>query len=176
MAGKRRKGCWIALGLTVIAFGGLSLSGPGQALFDLLRGGVLQGYLMKGGERRYETDRLGNLQAIHTALMLYHDSEGQFPLAEGWMDAIANRLQGGDLTPEEAAKKLVRPELANRPGAHGYALNSAAAGKFKDDVGDPTTVLVFESKSVAKNAQGDPLVDNLESGYVVRINGTAGSP
>ncbi len=114
------------------------------------------GFLDDVEQRTYEGDAEANLKAIHTALMLVHDSDGQFPAADGWMDAIANRLKTSDLSEEEAAKKLVNPDRAKRDGEYGFALNAAAAGKFVDDLAGPETILVFESASLERNASGDP--------------------
>jgi hypothetical protein len=65
----------------------------------------------------------------------------------------------------EAEKKLVRPGLAS---GFGYAMNDATSGKFKGDLKDPLTVLVYESKSTIKNAHGSP---SGEKGLAVTVSG-----
>jgi len=85
------------------------------------------GLLEHHDERTYNATNEGNLKALYTALMLYHDSEGQFPQAAGWMDAIKTRIQANDMKPEEAAKKLVNPLAATGAGTYGYAMNDAAS-------------------------------------------------
>jgi hypothetical protein len=102
----------------------------------------------------YDATRKGNLHAIYTALMLYEDSEGAFP-KDGWMDAIKNYMRTTNMSAEEAAKKLVRPDLVGTKDAFGYAINDAVAGKYHGDVKDPMTVLVFESEDTSRNAHGD---------------------
>lgn len=109
------------------------------------------------GEKKvaYDGTAIENLKALHTALMLYHDSEGQLPIAAGWMDAIENRLNTADLKAGEANKKLRDPRLTG--DAYGFAMNGALSGKFKDDVeGGPNTVLLFDSSDTSRNAHGDP--------------------
>lgn len=120
----------------------------------------------------YRGASLDNLKAQHTALMLYHDSEGQLPLAAGWMDAIENRLQTRDLKPGEGAKKLVAPSYAGQLGKYGYAMNDACSGKYKDDVASPdTTPLVFESTDAARNAHGDPKNLGRPQGQAISLGG-----
>lgn len=120
----------------------------------LLDKGLPQGPEM----RAYQGTNRDNLKAIYTALMLYHDNEERFPEAAGWMDAIAKQLKTNDLTPEEAQKKLYDPKT----GTYGYAINDKVAGKYKGDIPDPKTVLVFPSKTGKKNAHGDAATANGE--------------
>lgn len=156
-----KRGCGIGVGLAVLGVGVFLLTGPGQAMLDIWRTGAIQDAVKGPDMRKYRGDSVANLRAIHTALMLYHDSEGQFPVAAGWMDAIENRMQVGDMEASEAAKKLVRPDLSGQANEYGYALNDAASGKYKDDVGPAGTVLVFESKATGRNAHGKPEPDAL---------------
>lgn len=108
-------------------------------------------------QRTYSATSIENLQAIRTALLLYHDNEGQFPHADGWMDAIQPMLKTNDLTVDEANKKLVNPSMdALKPGEYGYAMNKAASEQFKGDLAE-STILIFESpKDRMRNANGDP--------------------
>jgi len=115
-----------------------------------------RGFFETATPDKYVASRGANLKAIRNALMLYHDSEGQFPAANGWLDAIRPRMQTNKMTAEEAETKIIRPDLTGKPGAFGYAINSAAAGKYKDDAGPASTVLVYESTEERANASGEP--------------------
>lgn len=148
----------------------LTVSGVGKDLVNLWKNGTLQAVLMPGPKRQYTASNEANLRAMHTALMLYHDSEGQFPAADGWMDAIKNRLKAYDLASGEAEKKLIRPDLAGKADAYGYAINTAAAGKYKDDVGGPKTPFIYESHQTTRNASGDPQKDR--DGWAIAVDGT----
>jgi len=117
-------------------------------------------------KKKYAAPGTERLMAIHTALSLYHDPEGQFPAANGWMDAIENRLATNDLKKGEAEKKLHRPDLPD--GQYGYSINAEAAGKYKDDL-KPGAALVFESKATTRNASGNPKTD--ASGASIGIDG-----
>lgn len=144
---------WVGA-ILVTALGGTMLS-----IADTAVSASQSGFLDDVEQRTYEGDVEANLKAIHTALMLVHDSDGQFPDADGWMDAIANRLKTSDLSEEEAAKKLVNPDLAKGEGEYGFALNGAVAGKFVDDLAGVEEILVFESRTLERNAFGDPTKD-----------------
>lgn len=99
-----------------------------------------------------------NLRRLYTAMMLYHESEGQFPAAEGWMDAIENRLQTADLKDGEGKKKLHNPLLGE--DSYGYAMNSLASGKYVDDLPEgKKTILLFDSSKTSRDASGDPKLD-----------------
>jgi hypothetical protein len=152
MASARMKwtaGCLVALGALLLALG-LTV---GQDFYDLWRARLFE----RPVPVAYAGTSLDNLRSQHTALMLYHDSEGHFPFAAGWMDAIEGRLQTHDLKPGEGAKKLKYPAFVETPGAYGYAMNVAASGKFRDDVPEPdATILVFETRDKRRNAHGDP--------------------
>jgi hypothetical protein len=144
---------WVGA-ILVTALGGTMLS-----IADTAVSASQSGFLDDVEQRTYEGDVEANLKAIHTALMLVHDSDGQFPDADRWMDAIANRLKTSDLSEEEAAKKLVNPDLAKGDGEYGFALNAEVAGKFVDDLDGPHAILVFESASLERNASGNPDTD-----------------
>lgn len=131
----------------------------GKDIQNFWKVGAIQAYLFPAPKKAYTGDNEAHLKALYTALMLYHDSEDKFPEANGWMDAIEPRLWTNDLGRNEGKKKLIRPDLAGKPESYGYAINRAAAGKYKDDVGPADTILIFESKSTARNASGDPSVD-----------------
>ena len=152
----------------------IALTGPGRDIQNLWRNGAIQALLFAPPKRTYDASNEANLKALHTALLLYHDSEGQFPAANGWMDAIEPRITTSDLAPGESAKKLVRPDLAGKAGQFGYALNANAAAKYKDDVGGPDAVLVYESKQTTRNASGDPATDR--DGMAITIEGKLLSP
>ncbi|MCE9560407.1 MAG: hypothetical protein K8R88_15845 [Armatimonadetes bacterium] len=135
----------------------------GPDLMTAMRLGVFE----KTEKHAYTGDSMANLKAQYTALMLYQDSEGQFPIASGWMDAISRSLNTQDLKEGEAEKKLHRPGLG--AGEFGYAMNSIASGKYKGDV-QAGTLLVFESSEVGRNANGD--VSKLKSGPGISLEGT----
>jgi len=160
----KRLGVVVGL-LVIVGIFVLFFTGPGEAFRDLWKRGVIQAELNKGDKRPYDANNEGNLKAMRTALMLFHDSEGRFPSGDKWMDSIENRITASDMTGDEAKKKLVRPDLSSHPGEYGYAMNDKAAGKYKDDAG-PTTILVFESKSTGKNAHGDPVKDGMGAAYI----------
>jgi hypothetical protein len=114
------------------------------------------GFFDSATARKYSGTTIDDLKAMRTALMIYHDSEGTFPAGDKWMDQIENRIHTSDMSTEESRKKLVDPAFAGQPGKYGFALNDAVAGKYKGDLKDPKTPLVFESSDSGKNAHGDP--------------------
>jgi hypothetical protein len=143
-------GCFgvvIALGLL------LMLSEPGRAVRDIWSTGVVQDLVRKPEMRTYDGTAEDNLRALHTALIVYSESEGQLPPAEGWMDAIESRLRTSDMTQEEANKKLQSPTAGD--GEFGYAMNAAASGEWEGDL-DPKMPLIFESRDLSRNAHGAP--------------------
>lgn len=147
----KRPARFVGVSLLALLLAGGFMVGP--ALWDIWRAGFFQ----KVAQRNYRGDSRSNLEAIYRALKLYHDSEEMFPRAEGWMEEVERRLRTYDMKPEETAKKLIRPDLWESSGRHGYALNEACAGKYIDDIGDASnTVLVFESQPESRNASGDP--------------------
>lgn len=165
---KRKKGCLIAAAvLGALFLGAGAFYGPAILDFYKVYGPDI---LSKPERHKYAATSEQNLKAIYQGMMLYHESEGQFPLAEGWMDAIANRLKSNDLEKGEAEKKLIRPDLAGTSGAFGYAMNESTSGKYKDDVADPgTTPLIYESKQTARNAKGDARDDR--DGLAISVSG-----
>lgn len=153
---KRKIGRKVLLGLLVIA--GIAACFPGvrqtvQGVYDLYRKGVFT----HAEKKDYSGTNTQNLLALHTALMLVHDSDGQFPEGKTWMDDVRPRLKTY-ITGESGFKKLIRPDLLpEKEGVFGYALNDSCAGKYKDDIKDPdNTPLVFVSSDTSKNAHGDP--------------------
>ncbi|MBC8063858.1 MAG: hypothetical protein H7Y17_03445 [Chlorobia bacterium] len=163
-----RKGCWIVFGILGTMFLAVALF-YGPAVCDFIGVYGLDA-LSKPEKHAYSATSEKNLKAIYQGMMLYHESEGQFPDASGWMDAIENRLQSNDLAKGEGAKKLIRPDLGGNPGEFGYAMNDAASAKYKDDVKDPSnTPLVFESKATSRNEHGDP--EKSRSGLAITVDG-----
>jgi len=66
------------------------------------------------------------------------------------------------MTQLEAEKKFHDPTIEN-PGEYGFALNSALSGKYLGDVKNPnTTILIYTSKNLQKNASGNPTADVAE--------------
>ncbi|CAN5408739.1 hypothetical protein BH11ARM2_BH11ARM2_33230 [soil metagenome] len=142
---KKRK---IALGILGVLLLGLIIW-VGPVVRDL----VGAGFLERVDKKDYIADREGNLKAIYTALNLYHDSEGAYPPARIWMDAIEPRLKSNNLSEESAGRKLVRPGVPK--GGFGYAISPLAAGRYKDDV-KGERILVSESEDTSRNASGKP--------------------
>jgi hypothetical protein len=103
----------------------------------------------------YNASNEKNLQALRTALMEYHESEGQFPDASHWMDAIKSRVKVDDMEASEVAKKYVNPLYPPSSNVFGYALNDAASKKYKGDL-KSGTVLLFDSSDTSWDAHGDP--------------------
>lgn len=162
------RGKKIGLGVGAVVLAGLAYAGFrfGPDLITAQRNGFFE----RVEKVEYTGTTKDNLKAIHTALMLYHESEGAFPPAEGWMDAIMTRLNTADLKPGEAEKKLRDPSLAE--GEYGFALNRAAAGKYKDDIpGGATAVLIFASTAKGRSASGDPTKD-ARGPLAIRVDGT----
>jgi hypothetical protein len=158
---KRRKGCLIALGVVAFALVSVGVF-YGPAVADFVRVYGLDS-LMKPEKHKYSATSEENLKAIYQGMMLFHESEGQFPNADEWMDDITNRLKTNDLERGEAEKKLIRPEFLADSGKF--------AGKYKDDITDKSkTPLVYESKGTAKNASGDPASDR--DGLAIAVDGT----
>ena len=152
--GKVLKKLFLWLGIALIAVIGYCAWRFGPVLMAAYR----EGFFDNPEMRKYEGTSRDNLKALHTALMLYHDSEGQFPDAAAWMDAIKNRVKVADMAEAEAMKKFVNPMV--RPGgagSFGYAMNDAASKKYKDDLKDKgKTILIFDSRETGWNAHGDP--------------------
>lgn len=134
-----------------------------RALFEV-------GLPTKTQQRVYEATSIENLQAIRTALLLYHDNEGQFPAADGWMEGIRPMLKTHDLSFDEAAKKLINPAISDlQPGEHGYAMNAEASDAFRGDLKE-TTILIYESPADRKrNASGDP--QNSKGNHGITLDG-----
>jgi hypothetical protein len=114
------------------------------------------GFFDSLGQRKYNGDTVADLKALRIALMSYEDSEGEFPKSNHWMEAIQQHLRTDDMSGKEAAKKFVDPVYAGQTGKFGFALNDAVAGKYKGDIKDPKTPLVFESEDPARDSHGDP--------------------
>lgn len=119
---------------------------------------IKKGVLEKAPDRTYSSSVQANLKALYTAMMFVHESDGQFPDASKWMDAVKVRIQTGDMSAAEAQKKLLDPTVSE-PGSFGFAMNDACSQKYVGDVKDPKTVLLFQSQNKAWNAHGDPKKD-----------------
>ena len=159
----------IAIGCLIVV-GGIIVSPLGQTLMGLHRKGFFDS---SEQTRQFSGDSQARLKALHVALMSYHDSEDKFPNVAGWMDAIENRLGTNDLKEGEAKKKLIRPDLEAKPGAFGYAINAQVSQKYKGDLKDPKTILLYESRQETRNASGDPASDGVAGGQAIAIDGTA---
>jgi hypothetical protein len=159
---KRKFGRWIFLGL-VIGMGVAWFSPAGKAVRALF--GM---YVLDKSETNlsWNVDSEARLKAMHTAAMLFHDSEEAFPKADSWMDELLKRLNTDDLKEGEFVKKITRPDVT-ATGQFGYAINVAVAGKYKGDISDPKTVLIFESRQTQKNASGKPKEDAIGMGVCI---------
>ena len=144
------------LTLVILALALLFLTKSGQEVRDLVSHGFLNEYLSPEESRKYNASNLQNLKNLFTAMSLYHESEGQFPSANGWMDALKSYGAASDLAKGEAEKRFVAPEFSGKPGQFGYAMNDALSGKYKGDIKDPKTPLLFDSNDTSRNAHGDP--------------------
>jgi hypothetical protein len=149
---KKRRGCWLFLAIVLVGL----IVWLGPTARDLYSRGFFDAF-KKEKMVGYKADRESNLKAIYTALQLYHDSEEKFPEGNGWMDAISSYIKPSNMEKDDAAKKLIRPDLAGQADAYGYAINDAAAGKYIDDIPNMDTLpLVFESSETTRNAHGSP--------------------
>lgn len=142
--------------LAILLGAGLFFAYP---VAKLLLGAKKQGFFDPVEEQKYAASTTANLSALYKGLKLYHDSEAHFPKASEWMDAIKNRVQAGNMSEDEAAKKFIDPSLASKPGAYGYAMNDAASEKYVDDLKDKDAILIFTSQQTHRNAHGDPKKD-----------------
>lgn len=153
---KRRKGCWITSGVfaAILVVAGLFF---GPTLKDFYKRGLLDFILNPPKKHAYSASSEENLKALYTAMALYHESEGQYPDASGWMDGLKGYLEPNDLQKGEGQKKLIRPDFLGQDGKYGYAMNDAASAKYKEDIKAPKdTPLIYESKDTGRNAHGDP--------------------
>ncbi|MBX3119771.1 MAG: hypothetical protein KF784_11945 [Fimbriimonadaceae bacterium] len=127
---------------------------PAREAFILWRAGSFD----KADKVKYRGDLEDSLKKLRAALMLYHDSEGQFPDAAGWMDAIRNRVRTGNMADSEAMKKFMDPSAqTGAEGVYGIAMNDAFSGQYIDDVKDlDKTPLLFVSSDTKWNAHGTP--------------------
>lgn len=113
-----------------------------------------------------------NLKAMHTAFTQFHDSEERYPDATKWMDEVKNYIKTGDLTEEEAAKKLMNPRFGTKAGQYGFAMNSELSKKYKGDIKDPKTILVYETSDLKRNASGKPgKLSQTDAGIGITISG-----
>ena len=142
--------------VVLVVLGFLFFTGGGRAVRDFWRAGFFNGVLSPEQARKYNASSTANLKALYTALSNYHESEGAFPDSKRWMDAIRSYGAASDLAKGEADKKFVSPSLSGKPGQYGYAMNDAASSKYKGDIKDPKTPLIFDSSDTARNAHGDP--------------------
>ena len=112
-----------------------------------------------------------NLKALYTGMMLQHDSDGQFPQGTGWMDQIIKRVRNETLKAGAEKEKFIDPAAGGRPGEYGFAMNDAAAGKYKDDIKDKAMPLIFETTETQWNAHGDPAKIGRKNGIGISVDG-----
>jgi hypothetical protein len=147
-------------GIGLLALAGLIFGAVfyGPTLYDFWKAGFFESALNPRELRTYQGNSMQNLAALHKAMMMYHESEGQFPHSAGWMDALKPYIRTDDMKEAEAHKKFVNPLIVPaKEGVFGYAMNDAASEKYKDDVPFPEkTPLLFDSKETGWNAHGAP--------------------
>jgi len=160
MAGKTSKTKATLRFVGLILLGGILYAGWrfGPAIVDFYKAGLFDSVLSPRELRKYQGTSIDNLRAMYTAMNLYHESEGQFPNADGWMDALKPYWRTDDMAEKEALKKFVNPLVQpSKEGVYGYAMNDAASAKYKDDVSNgETTPLIFDSSQTGWNAHGKP--------------------
>ena len=155
--------------LVIVASGGIGYFTPqGRALRTLVA--TLTQKDVSGTEA-YKGDIIDRLKAMQIAANLYHSSEDVYPKVDKWMDDLLIRLQTQNLKKGEAEKKLRRPDVEANPDQYGFAINTAVAGKYKGDLKDPKTILIFECKETKKNASGDPKTEGKPNGEGITISG-----
>lgn len=168
---RRKKGCLWALAILGVIFVlvGWRINWNFAAIRDIVS--LAQKATQDVPQSSYAVSREANLKAIYTAMMLAHDSDGQFPDASSWMDAIKTRLRTTDLPESEAVRKLMNPRHGG-PKEWGYAINPAVAGKFQEDIKNPDeTPLIYESRQTQWNASGDPRSDLMDQGWAISVSG-----
>jgi hypothetical protein len=154
----RKKNVLKGIGLLLVVAGGYLGWRFGPTVADFWKAGFFESALSPRELRTYQGTSVENLMAMHLALSLYHESEGQFPHSAGWMDALEPYLRTDDMKKEEAIKKLVHPLLRPpKQGVFGYAMNDAASEQYKEDIPNPDeTPLIFDSSDTSWNAHGKP--------------------
>ena len=157
------------MGLIAATIASLWITPPGRSIRTLWQNGTIEAVIKPPEPVNYNVSNESNLKALFTAIMLYHDSEGQFPKSDTWMDAIKNRITSSDLKEGEGEKKLHNP--ANATSEYGYAMNDLASTKYKDDLKDKSAILIYESVAVTKNAHGDPKKDARKGGKGITLEG-----
>lgn len=168
---------WTA-GTILVVCGGLGIF-YGDSLVQIVKL-VTKLDLRKSEKELYTADRRENLRAIFNALKLYHENEGQFPAANGWMEAIRPQLRPTNMKEGEEMKKLKNPTIAGLgENEFGYSFNSALSAKNEADVpAKPSPILVRESSDDRKyNASGPVKVETSDAlginlaGEVVPLTG-----
>jgi hypothetical protein len=117
-------------------------------------------------------DTLKNLNALYTGMMLQHESDGQFPKSDQWMDKIIIRVRTETLKKGAEKEKFVDPAAGGQAGAYGFAMNDAASEKYKEDLKDKNMPLIFQSTDTSWNAHGDPAKIGRNGGIGIAIDGS----
>lgn len=112
-----------------------------------------------------------NLKALYTAMMLQHDSDGQFPQGGQWMDLLVKRVRNETLQTGAENEKFIDPVAGGKAGQFGFAMNDAAVGKYKDDIKDKNMPLIFESTDTKWDAHGDPAKIGRKNGIGISVDG-----
>lgn len=130
----------------------------GPVIWVAFKSGIAQDLISPPERVEYDAGVAENLEAIHTAMMQYHDSEGGFPPAEEWMDLLLLRLRTADLKEGEEYRKLMNPKLSHLgTDVFGYAYNYDVQNMYIDDIpGGENQILVYETADPAYSISGDP--------------------
>ena len=139
----------------------------GNAVRDIIGSGILKEAKLE----KFSGTTDGQLRLMYEAAQTHHQSEEVFPEGKTWMDDVLLRMKTQNLLPGEAEKKIVRQDLIGQPNQFGFAMNSAAAGRYKGDLKDPNLILFYTSKSSSKNLYADPTMEGLSGGRGITISG-----
>ena len=170
LGGKKSGGAkkWVLsiLGVLVVIFVAVGIW-AGPTIHDLLP------FLVPPAEKKvgWTPGTEINLKALYTGMMLQHDSDGQFPDSATWMDQIIKRVRNETLKAGAEKEKFVDPAAGGKPGEYGFAMNDAAAAKYKDDIKDKAMPLIFESSDTQWNAHGDPTKIGRKHGIGISVDG-----
>ena len=130
--------------------------------------------LLPSSEKKqgWTPDTVVNLKALYTGMMLQHDSDGQFPKSDQWMDKIIIRVRTETLKKGAEKEKFVDPAAGEQPGAYGFAMNDAASEKYKEEIKDKKMPIIFQSTDTSWNAHGDPAKIGRKGGIGIALDGS----
>jgi hypothetical protein len=145
-AGPIRKGTptwiWILVGVIVVC----GCGGAG------VLGAVLVPVFLQARNSALRAQCLSNVKRASLAQVMYAtDADDHFPAASKWID----------LTTKYVPRNVFDcPAVVRKGGSFGYASNVRVSGKALAEIPDPvSTILLFETSHLARNANGDPATD-----------------